>query len=172
RLDDMPIVLGAFEFGFMGGSMGSVVGEKITVAIEAAEHDRVPFITVSASGGARMQEGMFSLLQMAKTTSALVRLAEAGVPYISVLTDPITGGTLASFAFLGDAIIAEPGAFIGFAGPRVIEQAIHAKLPADTNSSEFVLAHGMIDAVVPRNALRPALIRLVRLYSGAHPARS
>jgi acetyl-CoA carboxylase carboxyl transferase subunit beta len=166
-IEDMPVVLAVLDFGFIGGSMGSVVGEKVTLAIEAAQHDRVPLIVVSASGGARMQEGMFALMQMAKTSAALAKLAEAGVPYVSVLTDPTTGGTLASYAFLGDVILAEPGAFIGFAGPRVIEQAIHTKLPAGTNSSEFVLQHGMIDAIVPRSGLRPALSRLVKLYSAA-----
>ncbi|HEV2235955.1 MAG TPA: acetyl-CoA carboxylase, carboxyltransferase subunit beta [Ktedonobacterales bacterium] len=171
-IDDLPVVLAVLDFAFIGGSMGSVVGEKVTLAIEAAEHDRVPLIIVSASGGARMQEGMFALMQMAKTSAALAKLAEAGVPYISVLTDPTTGGTLASYAFLGDVILAEPGAFIGFAGPRVIEQAIHTKLPAGTNSSEFVLQHGMIDAIVPRSALKPALSRLVKLYRGAQGAES
>lgn len=171
-IDEMPVVLAVLDFSFIGGSMGSVVGEKVTLAIEAAAHDRVPLIVVSASGGARMQEGMFALMQMAKTSAALAKLAEAGVPYISVLTDPTTGGTLASYAFLGDVILAEPGAFIGFAGPRVIEQAIHTKLPAGTNSSEFVLQHGMIDAIVARSALKPALSRLVKLYRGAQGAIS
>lgn len=166
RIEDMPVVLGVLDFRFIGGSMGSVVGEKITRAIELAEHARTPLVVVSASGGARMQEGMYALLQMAKTAAALTKLADAGVPYISILTDPTTGGTLASFAFLGDVILAEPGAVIGFAGPRVIEQAIHMKLPADTNSSEFVLAHGMIDAVVHRRSLRAAVARLLRLYRG------
>lgn len=167
RIEDLPVVLGVLDFRFIGGSMGSVVGEKITQAIETAASERTPLVIVSASGGARMQEGMYALLQMAKTAAALTTLAEAGVPYISILTDPTTGGTLASFAFLGDVILAEPGAVIGFAGPRVIEQAIHMKLPADTNSSEFVLAHGMIDAVVHRRSLRGAVARLLRLYRGA-----
>jgi acetyl-CoA carboxylase carboxyl transferase subunit beta len=167
KLDGMPMVVGVMDFRFMGGSMGSVVGEKITRAMESAARERTPLVIVSASGGARMHEGMFSLLQMAKTAAAVALLADAGVPYISVLTDPTTGGTLASFAFLGDVILAEPGAVIGFAGPRVVEQAIHTRLPADTNSSEFVLAHGMIDGVVHRRELRPALARLLRLYRGA-----
>jgi acetyl-CoA carboxylase carboxyl transferase subunit beta len=171
-IDDLPVVLAVLDFGFIGGSMGSVVGEKVTLAIEAAEQDQVPLIIVSASGGARMQEGMFALMQMAKTSAALAKLAEAGVPYISVLTDPTTGGTLASYAFLGDVILAEPGAFIGFAGPRVIEQAIHTKLPAGTNSSEFVLQHGMIDAIIPRGTLKPALSRLVKLYRGTREVKS
>jgi acetyl-CoA carboxylase carboxyl transferase subunit beta len=165
QIEESPVVIAVLDFRFMGGSMGSVVGEKIVRAIEAAERERTPLIIVSASGGARMHEGLFSLLQMAKTSAALARLADAGVPYISVLTDPTTGGTLASFAFLGDVILAEPGALIGFAGPRVIEQAIHTKLPPDTNSSEFVLAHGMIDAVVHRKSLRVALGRVLKLYS-------
>lgn len=167
RIDGLPVVLAVFDFNFIGGSMGSVVGEKLTRAIEMGERERTPVIIVSASGGARMQEGMYSLMQMAKTSAALGRLAEAGVPYISVLTDPTTGGVSASFAFLGDVILAEPGALIGFAGPRVIEQAIHQRLPADANTSEFVLAHGMIDAVVHRRDLRAELARLLRLYRAA-----
>lgn len=167
RIEDLPVVLAVFDFNFIGGSMGSVVGEKLTRAIEVGERERTPVIIVSASGGARMQEGMYSLMQMAKTSAALGRLAEAGVPYISVLTDPTTGGVSASFAFLGDVIFAEPGALIGFAGPRVIEQAIHQRLPADANTSEFVLAHGMIDAVVHRRDLRAELARLLRLYRSA-----
>lgn len=167
QIEALPMVLGVLDFRFIGGSMGSVVGEKVTRAIETAERERTPFIMVSASGGARMYEGLYSLFQMAKTSAALARLAEAGVPYISVLTDPTTGGISASFAFLGDVILAEPGALIGFAGPRVIEQAIHVKLPPDTNTSEFVLAHGMIDGVVHRRELRATLGRLLRLYQGA-----
>jgi acetyl-CoA carboxylase carboxyl transferase subunit beta len=167
RLDGLPVVLAVLDFRFVGASMDSVVGEKLTRAMETAAHERTPLIIVSASGGARMHEGMYSLMQMAKTSAALARLAEAGVPYISVLTDPTTGGVSASFAFLGDVILAEPGAVIGFAGPRVIEQAIHQRLPADANTAEFVLAHGMIDAVVHRRQLRAALARLVRLYCGA-----
>lgn len=166
-IEGMPVVFGVLDFQFLGASMGSVVGERVTRAIETAERERTPLVLVSASGGARMHEGVFALMQMAKTSAALARLAEAGVPFISILTDPTTGGTLASFASLGDVILAEPGAFIGFAGPRVIEQAIHAKLPPDTNSAEFVLAHGMIDDVVHRRALRTAVARLLRLFNGA-----
>jgi acetyl-CoA carboxylase carboxyl transferase subunit beta len=167
-IEGMPVVFGVMDSQFLGSSMGSVVGERLARAIETAERERTPLVVVSAGGGARMHEGVFSLMQMAKTSAALARLAEAGVPFISILTDPTTGGTLASFASLGDVILAEPKAFIGFAGPRVIEQAIHAKLPADTNSAEFVLAHGMIDDVVHRRALRTAVVRLVRLFAGAH----
>jgi acetyl-CoA carboxylase carboxyl transferase subunit beta len=166
-IEGMAVVFGVLDFQFLGASMGSVVGERITQAIETAEREHTPLVIVSASGGARMHEGVFALMQMAKTSAALARLGEAGVPFVSILTDPTTGGTLASFASLGDVILAEPGAFIGFAGPRVIEQAIHAKLPADTNSAEFVLAHGMIDDVVHRRALRTAIARLLRLFSGA-----
>ncbi|HEY7832214.1 MAG TPA: acetyl-CoA carboxylase, carboxyltransferase subunit beta [Ktedonobacterales bacterium] len=166
KIEQVPVVLAVLDANFIGGSMGSVVGEKVTLAVETAERERVPLVIISASGGARMYEGMYSLLQMAKTSAALARLAAAGVPFISVLTDPTTGGTTASFASLGDVILAEPGALVCFAGPRIIEQAIHVKLPPDANTSEFVLAHGMIDAVVPRTALRAALARLLRLYQG------
>jgi acetyl-CoA carboxylase carboxyl transferase subunit beta len=140
------------------------VGERIAQAIERAAVERIPLLVVSASGGARMQEGLLSLMQMAKTSAALTRLADAGVPFISLLTDPTTGGVLASFAMLGDVILAEPGAVIGFAGPRVVEQFMHQKLPKDTNTSEFVLQHGMIDAVVHRRELRATLSRLLRFY--------
>jgi acetyl-CoA carboxylase carboxyl transferase subunit beta len=169
RIEELPVITVVFDFRFIGGTMASVVGEKVTRAIELAERERTPLIIVSASGGARMHEGMYALLQMAKTSAALARLAQAGVPYISVLTDPTTGGTLASFAFLGDVILAEPAAFIGFSGPRVIEQAIHEKLPPDTNTAEFVLAHGMIDAVVHRRMLQSTLGRLLKLYHGVGP---
>ncbi len=164
-LEGLPLVAAVMDFRFIGGSMGSVVGEKIAVAIERASADRIPLLVVSASGGARMQEGLFALMQMAKTSAALTRLADASVPFISLLTDPTTGGVLASFAMLGDVILAEPGAVIGFAGPRVVEQAMHTRLPKDTNTSEFVLQHGMIDAVVPRRELQPTLARLLRLYA-------
>ncbi len=143
-----------FEFEFMGGSMGSVVGEKITRAIERALANRHPLIIVSCSGGARMQEGILSLMQMAKTSSALKKLAQAGLPYISILTDPTTGGVSASFAMLGDIIIAEPGAQIGFAGPRVIEQTIQQKLPEGFQTAEFLLDHGLIDQVVHRRDMK------------------
>jgi acetyl-CoA carboxylase carboxyl transferase subunit beta len=173
RIEDNALMLVVMDFRFIGGSMGSVAGEKITRAIERAADERIPLVIFSASGGARMQEGLFSLMQMAKTSAALSRLADAGVPYVSVLTDPTTGGVAASFAFLGDVILAEPGALIGFAGPRVIEQAMHQRLPKDTNTSEFVLEHGMIDDIVHRRMLRSTLTRLVRLYNacpaGTHP---
>ncbi len=165
-IEEMPLALAVMDFAFMGGSMGSVVGEKIARAAERALADRSALLIVCTSGGARMHEGLFSLLQMAKTTAALAKLGEAGVPYISLLTDPTTGGVSASYAFLGDVVLAEPGALIGFAGPRVIEQAMHSRLPADANTAEFVLAHGMIDAVVPRSLLRPTLARLLRMYAG------
>jgi acetyl-CoA carboxylase carboxyl transferase subunit beta len=144
----------AMESKFIGGSMGAVVGEKITRAIERALKDHAPVIVVSASGGARMQEGAVSLMQMAKISAALMRLDEARIPYISILTDPTTGGVTASFAMLGDFNIAEPGALIGFAGPRVIEQTIRQKLPEGFQRSEFLVKHGMLDAVVPRHELR------------------
>jgi acetyl-CoA carboxylase carboxyl transferase subunit beta len=165
-IEGLDIVLVVMDSHFIGGSMGSVGGEKITRAIELAMQKRVPLLIASASGGARMQEGVIALMQMAKTSAALSRLADAGVPYISLLTDPTTGGVTASFAMLGDVILAEPGALIGFAGPRVIEQAMHHRLPKDVNTSEFVLKHGMIDQIVHRKALRPTLARLLRLYTG------
>ena len=166
RIEDQPLVVVVMDFRFIGGSMGTVVGEKITRGIETAAADKTPLLIISASGGARMQEGLLSLMQMAKTSAALARLGEAGVPYISLLTDPTTGGVAASFAFLGDVILAEPGALIGFAGPRVIEQAMHQRLPKDTNTSEFVLAHGMLDGIVHRRELRHTVGRLLRLYGG------
>jgi acetyl-CoA carboxylase carboxyl transferase subunit beta len=166
-IEDLPLALAVMDFRFIGGSMGSVTGEKITRSIELATRERMPVLVVSASGGARMQEGVISLMQMAKTSAALARLADTGVPYFSLLTDPTTGGVTASFAMLGDVILAEPGALIGFAGPRVIEQAMHHHLPKDVNTSEFVLKHGMIDQIVHRRALRPTLARLLRLYAGA-----
>ena len=149
----------AMELKFIGGSMGAVVGEKITRAIERSLAGRQPLVVVSATGGARMQEGAVSLMQMAKISSALMRLDEAGIPYISVLTDPTTGGVTASFAMLGDLNIAEPGALIGFAGPRVIEQTIRQKLPDGFQRSEFLVAHGFLDAIVPRHQLRAYLTR-------------
>jgi len=151
---------------FMMGSMGSVVGEKVVRAAERAQTNRVPLVIFSASGGgARMYEGMFSLIQMAKTSAAIGRLAEAGVPYISVLTDPTMAGVAASFAFLGDFMIAEPGALIGFTGPRVIEQTIRAKLPAGFQRSEFLLKKGALDQVLPRREVKPFLARLLSLFS-------
>ncbi len=172
RIEGLPLALAIMDFRFIGGSMGSVAGEKITRAIEKAQEARIPVLIISASGGARMQEGLISLMQMAKTSAALARLAESGVPYISLLTDPTTGGVTASFASLGDIILAEPGALIGFTGPRVVEQFMHQRLPKDTNTSEFGLAHGMIDAVVHRRMLRPTLAKILRLYhSAASPSR-
>ena len=149
----------ALELNFIGGSMGAVVGEKITRAIERATAEKTPVVVVSASGGARMQEGTVSLMQMAKISSALMRLDEAGLPFISVLTDPTTGGVTASFAMLGDLNIAEPGALIGFAGPRVIEQTIRQKLPQGFQRSEFLLQHGFLDAVVPRPEMKGYISR-------------
>jgi acetyl-CoA carboxylase carboxyl transferase subunit beta len=159
RLRDRRVNLCVCELKFIGGSMGAVMGEKITRAIERSVSDRDPLIIVSASGGARMQEGAVSLMQMAKISAALMRLDEARVPYISVLTDPTTGGVTASFAMLGDLNVAEPGALIGFAGPRVIEQTIRQKLPAGFQRSEFLLEHGFLDAVVPRAELKDYLAR-------------
>src|SRR5690348_12750977 len=164
QIEGMPLVIVVMDFRFIGGSMGTIVGEKITRAIETAADERLPLLICSASGGARMQEGLLSLMQMAKTSAALGHLADVGCPYISLLTDPTTGGVSASFAFLGDVILAEPGALIGFAGPRVIEQAIHQKLPKDTNTADFVRAHGMIDDIVHRRDLRAVLGRLLRIY--------
>jgi acetyl-CoA carboxylase carboxyl transferase subunit beta len=153
-LDGRKVQICALELKFIGGSMGAVVGEKITRAIERAMEERTPLILISASGGARMQEGAISLMQMAKLSAALMQLDEAGLPYISVLTDPTTGGVTASFAMLGDLNIAEPGALIGFAGPRVIEQTIRQKLPDGFQKSEFLLEHGFLDAVVKRGEMK------------------
>jgi acetyl-CoA carboxylase carboxyl transferase subunit beta len=154
----------AMEFGFMGGSVASVVGEKIARACERAVEERCPVIIVSCSGGMRMQEGMMSLMQMMKTSAAIARMGEAKVPFISVLADPTTGGTTASFAMLGDINVAEPQALIGFAGPRVIEQTIKEKLPKGFQTSEFLLEHGMVDDVVDRKKLRDYIIRALRLF--------
>ena len=164
RMGGIEVVISVMGFAFMGGSMGSVVGEKITRAAEKSLQKKVPFIIVSASGGARMQEGVLSLMQLMKTSSAIARLDEAGIPYISVLTDPTTGGVTASFAMLGDINIAEPRALIGFAGPRVIEQTIKEKLPKGFQRSEFLLEHGMLDDVVERKDLRSYIIRALRLF--------
>jgi acetyl-CoA carboxylase carboxyl transferase subunit beta len=161
-LEDIPVVLASMEYRFMGGSMGSVVGEKITRAAERAYERRWPLIVVSASGGARMQEGVLSLMQMAKISAALGRLHEASVPYISLLTDPTTGGVTASFAMLGDINIAEPGALIGFAGPRVIEQTIRQSLPEGFQRSEFLLEHGFLDLVVKRSEMKETIARCLR----------
>ena len=162
RLDGIDIVIAVLEYGFMGGSMGSVVGETVTVAAERARQKSRPLIVVSCSGGARMQEGAQSLMQMAKISAALSRLDEAGVPFLSVLTDPTTGGVTASFAMLGDLNIAEPRALIGFAGPRVIEQTIREKLPEGFQRSEFLLEHGMLDLVVSRTELKRTLATALR----------
>jgi len=159
KLNGRPVIVSAMAYSFIGGSMGAVVGEAITRAIEKAIETRKPIIIVSASGGARMMEGVISLMQLAKISAALARLDAAKVPYISVLTDPTTGGVTASFAMLGDLNIAEPGALIGFAGPRVIEQTIRQKLPPGFQRSEFLLEHGMLDAVVPRKDLKPYIAR-------------
>ncbi len=162
-IDGRAVSIGFFVFEFMGGSMGSVVGEKITRLLERARAERMPAIIFNASGGARMQEGILSLMQMAKTTAALARLKEAGLPYISVLLHPTTGGVAASFAMLGDVIVAEPKALIGFAGPRVIEQTIRQKLPEGFQRSEFLLQHGMVDSIVKRSDMKEMLGRLVAL---------
>jgi acetyl-CoA carboxylase carboxyl transferase subunit beta len=159
KLLGRPVVLSVMEYAFIGGSMGAVVGEMITRAVERALDSHTPLIIVSASGGARMMEGVVSLMQLAKISAALARLDKDKVPYISVLTDPTTGGVTASFAMLGDLNIAEPGALIGFAGPRVIEQTIRQKLPPGFQRSEFLLEHGMLDAVVPRKDLKPYIGR-------------
>ena len=158
-LGGQPVVCCTMEYGFIGGSMGCVVGEKITRAAEYALKNRVPLIVISASGGARMMEGAVSLMQMGKVAAQLALLDDAGIPYISVLTDPTTGGVTASYAMLGDLNLAEPGALIGFAGPRVIEQTIRQKLPDGFQRSEFLLEHGMLDAIVPRKQMREYLIR-------------
>jgi acetyl-CoA carboxylase carboxyl transferase subunit beta len=159
KMNGRPVIVSAMEYAFIGGSMGAVVGEAITRAIERAAASRTPIIIVSASGGARMMEGVISLMQLAKISAALARLDDAKVPYISVLTDPTTGGVTASYAMLGDLNIAEPGALIGFAGPRVIEQTIRQKLPQGFQRSEFLLEHGMLDAVVPRKQIKPYISR-------------
>src|SRR2546421_11409491 len=159
KLMGRPVIASVMEYAFIGGSMGAVVGEAITRAVERAADKRIPLIIVSASGGARMMEGVISLMQLAKISAALARLDEAKVPYISLLTDPTTGGVTASFAMLGDLNIAEPGALIGFAGPRVIEQTIRQKLPPGFQRSEFLLEHGMLDAVVHRKELKPYIAR-------------
>jgi acetyl-CoA carboxylase carboxyl transferase subunit beta len=163
-LDGRRVNICAMEWKFMGGSMGAVVGEKITRAVERSAQTRAPLVIVSASGGARMQEGTISLMQLAKISAALMRLDEARVPYISVLTDPTSGGVTASFAMLGDVNIGEPGALIGFAGPRVIEQTIRQKLPAGFQRSEFLLEHGFLDAVVKRSEMKGYIARSLRFF--------
>src|SRR5437763_2017497 len=166
KLNGREVIISAMEYSFIGGSMGAVVGEVITRAIEEALEKNKPIIIISASGGARMMEGVLSLMQLAKISAALARLDEARVPYVSVLTDPTTGGVTASLAMLGDVNIAEPGALIGFAGPRVIEQTIQQTLPAGFQRAEFVLEHGMVDLIVPRAELRATLARLLDLLAG------
>lgn len=166
KINGQPVVFGAMDFGFIGGSMGSVVGEKVARAIDKAWKTRVPLIIVSSSGGARMMEGALSLMQMAKTSSRLARLAEAGIPYISILTDPTTGGVTASFSMLGDVNIAEPGALIGFAGPRVIRQTIGKDLPKGFQRSEFLLEHGFLDLIVHRRDLKEKVSQLISLMAG------
>ncbi|HJT24160.1 MAG TPA: acetyl-CoA carboxylase, carboxyltransferase subunit beta [bacterium] len=159
-----PASIAIMDFQFMGGSLGSVVGEKITRAVERAIEKKVGMIIVSTSGGARMQEGIFSLMQMAKTSAALARLSEAGLPYISLLTDPTTGGVAASYSMLGDVNLAEPGAMIGFAGPRVIEQTIRQKLPKGFQRSEFLVDHGFVDAIVPRSEMKKTLGKYLKFF--------
>ena len=165
RIGGRPVQLVVMDFNFMGGSMGSVVGEKITRAVERAIEKKTPFISVASSGGARMQEGILSLMQMAKTAAATARLADAGLPFISILTDPTFGGVTASFAMLGDLILAEPKSLIGFAGPRVIEQTIKQQLPAGFQRAEFLMEHGMIDMIVNRKDLHATLARILEFFA-------
>jgi len=166
KLDGLNVVVCAMEYAFMGGSMGSVVGEKLTLAIERCLEKKEPLIIVSCSGGARMQEGILSLMQMAKISAALAKLADAGLPYISVLTDPTTGGVTASYAMLGDLNIAEPKALIGFAGPRVIEQTIRQTLPEGFQRAEFLVEHGMVDLITPRPEMKGAVGRFLHIFTG------
>ncbi len=170
-IDGFRTAVGALDFPFMGGSMGSVVGEKVARIAERALDARLPLVLFSASGGARMQEGALSLMQLAKTSAAVGQLHDARLAFVSVMCDPTTGGVTASFAFLGDVILAEPGALIGFAGRRVIEQTIRRKLPENFQTSEFCLEHGLIDAVVPRAEMRPALGRLLRFFGAPRATR-
>ncbi len=165
-IKNVPVVVACFEFEFMGGSMGSVVGERFVRGVQAAIELKAPFICITASGGARMQEGLFSLMQMAKTTAAVAKLARQPLPFITLLTDPTMGGVSASFAFVGDVVIAEPGALIGFAGPRVIEQTVRQKLPEGFQRSEFLLEKGAIDMIVDRRELRNKLASLMTLLMG------
>lgn len=164
RIEESPVALGVMDFRFMGGSMGSVVGEKLTRLIERATRERLPVVIVCASGGARMQEGLLSLMQMAKISGALERHRESHLLYIPVLTHPTTGGVTASFAMLGDIILAEPKATIGFAGRRVVEQTLREKLPDDFQTAEYLLQHGFVDAIVPRTQLKKTLAQLIRLH--------
>lgn len=171
-IDDVPVIVAAMEYGFIGGSMGVVVGESITRAVERALDERMPLLIVSRSGGARMQEGAISLMQMAKISAALARLDDAGVPYISILTDPTTGGVTASFAMLGDLNIAEPKALIGFAGPRVIEQTIRQPLPVGFQRSEYLEEHGMLDMIVERTEMRATLGKMLRFFTQSNKSPS
>jgi acetyl-CoA carboxylase carboxyl transferase subunit beta len=172
RLSGRPIAYGAFVFAFMGGSMGSVAGEKVTRLFERAAKEELPVVLLQASGGARMQEGILSLMQMAKSVAALERLRRARIPFISVLLHPTTGGVAASFAFLGDVNIAEPKALIGFAGPRVIENTIRQTLPPGFQRAEFLLEHGMVDLIVPRGEMRPRIVTLLNHMMGGRRVRS
>lgn len=172
ELEGRKVILAVMDFRFIGGTMGSVVGEKITRVIERGAEERTPVIVVVASGGARMQEGMLSLMQMAKTSAAAAKLAQRGVPYISILTHPTTGGVTASFATLADVVIAEPGALIGFAGPRVIEQTIKQKLPDGFQTAEFLLEHGMVDMVVERKKIKSIITTLLNLFISPQPKES
>ena len=166
KIMSLPVVVACFEFEFMGGSMGSVVGERFVRGVREAIEKKVPFICITASGGARMQEGLLSLMQMAKTNMILTRLAEAGLPFVSVLTDPTMGGVSASFAFMGDVVLAEPKALVGFAGPRVIENTVREKLPEGFQRSEFLMKKGAIDRIVDRRELRKELSHLLAMLQG------
>jgi len=172
RLDGLPINLGVMDFAFMGGSMGSVVGEKVARLARRSIDRHIPLIIVSASGGARMQEGVLSLMQMAKASVVVAELADRRVPFVSILTNPTTGGVSASYAMQGDVILAEPGAVVGFAGPRVIKQTIGQDLPEGFQTAEFLLEHGMVDAVVPRSELRETTAQLLRHMAGRAPAEA
>ncbi len=166
RIHDLEIIIGSFVFDYMGGSMGSVAGEKLTRTFELAANEKKPCLVITASGGARMQEGILSLMQMAKSTAALARLRKSGVPYVVLLTDPTTGGVAASCAMLGDVMYAEPNALIGFAGPRVIEQTIKETLPEGFQHSEFLLEHGMVDGIVHRNEMKEILYKTMSMLAG------
>ena len=172
RMDGMPVNLAVMDFAFMGGSMGSVVGEKLARLARRSIDRRVPIIILSASGGARMQEGVLSLMQMAKTSVVLSELGREGIPFVSILTNPTTGGVSASYAMQGDVILAEPGAVVGFAGPRVIKQTIGQDLPEGFQTAEFLVDHGMVDAVVPRTELRDTTAQLLRHMAGRRPVEA
>ncbi|NOY77497.1 MAG: acetyl-CoA carboxylase carboxyltransferase subunit beta [Calditrichaeota bacterium] len=172
KIDGQPVVLAVMDFSFIGGSMGSVVGEKVARAAERATEKKLPLIVISSSGGARMMEGAISLMQMAKTSAALARFSDQGGLYISVLTNPTTGGTTASYAMLGDVNIAEPGALIGFAGPRVIKETIGQDLPEGFQRSEFVLEHGFLDMIVHRQKMKETLSQLIRFFNGKQANRA